>query len=186
MNRNCNMSLKTSLVALCLGITLAGCQSGSGTSLPTRKKMPEFTSNDDGFEGPPTFERSAAKTPGEYAFNTQNADFTVNGTSQEFVAISLPDAAADSATVNLLEGLKPFALPLLSGWALQQRHGVAIDLSSHDGGELRRSDFVLEQPNGFSFPLIIMYDRLSEYRLNTIKQLIAEVPSLKLRAIANN
>jgi hypothetical protein len=179
--------LKFSLIALCLEATISGCQGGGASSLPTRKKMPDLTMEDENLEGTPAFENPVMnKNAGGYAFNAQNIDLDVGGISQGFISVSLPDASTDSATVNLLESLKPFALPLLSGWAQQQRHGVAIDLSAHNGDAVHRSDFMLEQRNGFSFPLVITYDRLSAYRLNTIKHLIAEMPSLKLQSISGN
>jgi hypothetical protein len=182
MNKRFN-TFKTMIISIMIAGTLSGCQSG-GPSLPTRKKMPELAMADDDFEGSPVAENGDKQNQNAYAFNAQNVDLMINGISQGFISLSLPDASADSATVNLLQSLKPFALPLLSNWAQQQRHGVAIDLSAHNGETIHRSDFVLQETNGFSFPVVVIWDRLSQYRLATIRQLVAEVPSLKLNAIS--
>jgi hypothetical protein len=186
MKASYRILLQRVLLALCL-TAIIGCSGlGSGPSLPGRKKMPDLTFDDDNFEGVPAFQNRPTNFLPAYGFNVQETELSINGTTQGFVSIALPDPSTDEATVNLLEGLKPFALTLLSGWAQQQRNGVAIDLSAHNGEIIHRSDYKLEQSNGFSIPLVLIWDRNSESRVNTIKQLISEVPQLKLNSISAN
>jgi len=171
--------LLRALPVLCLSALLTSCQTG-GSSLPARKKMPEFNTNDAAFEGRQPFrQKNESYDQPSSAFAATNVDLMVGGTSQAFVQVTMPDATTDLATVSLLHNLKPFALPLLANWAKQQRHGVAIDLSSHTGEEIHRTDFQLEQSNIFIIPVVVMWDRSSAYRLNTLKSLAAEIPAIR-------
>jgi hypothetical protein len=164
-----------------LALVLYGCVGGGAAGIPTRKKMPEFTSY-DGIESATPFSNHP-NTPiqqGNFAFLPTNVDLLLNGTTQGFVAIPLPDQAGDSAAVNLVNSVKPFAIPLLTAWAQQQRHGVMIDLSDHRSGEVHRTDYLLEQPSGFAIPIVVMWDERSGARVTLLKNIVQGIPSVTL------
>ncbi len=158
-----------------LSIALCSCTSAG----PSRKKMPEFTET-TGFEAPMPFDGAAQKNnAGQYAFSSSPVDMMLDGHMQQFVSIPLPDAANDSLAVSMLTNLKPFAIPLLTSWAQQERHAVILDLSAHQGASLQRSNFVIKLPGGYTIPLVVTWDAASAYRLLTIKQLAQGVPSIE-------
>jgi hypothetical protein len=178
-----NTILYKILIAGAFASLLYSCSGGA--SAPARKKMPEFNSY-DGIEGAGPFSNtSEASVPGSFAFATSNVDLMVNGTMQNFVSVALPNSANDSATVNLINTVKPFALTVLSTWAQQQRHGVVIDLSNHNG-EVFRTDYLLQKPNDFAIPVVVIWDRLSQYRVASIKALVQDVPSVTLSCTSGN
>ncbi|RFZ90231.1 hypothetical protein D0C36_20755 [Mucilaginibacter conchicola] len=165
---------------------IAGCEGGT-PSLPTRKKMPELNNYNDAFEGGYTFGHSDSKADkNHYGFTTSNVDLNYGSVSRPFVQFDLPDSSTDSATVSLLQNLKPFALPLLANFARRQRNGVAIDLTLSPSKEKQRTDFLLEQQDGFSIPVVIFYDKSTAYRMNEIKALAAQMPTLRLNPVTIN
>ena len=172
------------LFALSLSATLYSC---APTGLPGsgRKKMPEFTSY-DGIEGAMPFhtETSSGTSAGAFAFATSNMDLDFNGGSQGFLAVSLPDATNDSLAISLLHSFKPYAIPMITSWARQAKQGVVIDLSSHSGLTTHRTDYMLESPNEFSVPVVVMWDQASVSRMATLQSLVQELPSMKLNYIA--
>lgn len=174
----------TGISLFLLAATLFSC-GPTGGGVPQRKKMPELNSY-DGIEGAVPFgNTSDAPAQGSFAFATSNVDLMINGTIQGFVSIALPNAANDSAAVSLINNVKPFALTVLSTWAQQQRHGVVIDLSSHNS-EVFRTDYLLQKPNDFAIPIVVMWDRLSQYRVASIKALVGDVSSVTLSCTSGN
>ena len=171
------------LFALSLSASLYSC---APTGLPGsgRKKMPEFTSY-DGIEGAMPFHTETTETGrGGFGFTTSNMDLDFNGGSQGFLAVSLPDATNDSLAISLLHSFKPYAIPMITSWARQAKQGVVIDLSSHSGLTTHRTDYVLESPNGFSVPVVVMWDQASVSRMTTLQSLVQELPPMKLNCIA--
>jgi hypothetical protein len=174
----------TGISLFLIAATLFSCSPG-GAGLPQRKKMPEFNGY-DGIEGAVQSSNSAEAAPqGGFAFATSNVDLMFNGNMEGFLSVALPSAATDSAAVNLINTVKPFALTMLSTWAQQQRHGVVIDLSSHST-EVFRTDYLLQKPNDFSIPVVVMWDRSSQYRVASIKSIIAGVPSVTMSCTSGN
>jgi hypothetical protein len=183
--KNMNMNIKSNLFKvfgmLFIATTVYSCSDGS---LPARKKMPQFSSY-DGFEGEFNNNNNEAN-PGSFAFATSNVDLMLNGTMQRFVSVSLPSPANDSVAVSLVNAIKPFAMPILSAWAQQQRHGVIIDLCSHTGGETHRSDYVLQKQGNFSIPVVVMWDGASASRVAELKNIVQDMPSITLSCTSNN
>ena len=177
------MRIKVVFAHCSIIILLVGCQPGGGS--PDRKKMPEFAA-DYSLEGPPPFQHSMKEegTPG-WGFQTSDIVLTVNGSTEGFVYVPLPDPANDSLAVSLLRSYKTFALPLLGTWAQQQHKGVAIDLSSHGNQPSHRADYVLEKPNDFSIPVVIIWDESSASRAIALKSLVRELPAVTLRSSGN-
>lgn len=174
----------TGISLFLLATSLFSCSPG-GSGLPQRKKMPEFKSY-DGIEGAVPFSNTTESTPqGAFAFAANNVDLMFNGNMEGFLSVALPNAATDSAAVSLINTVKPFALTMLSTWAQQQRHGVVIDLSSHNG-EVFRTDYLLQKTNDFSIPIVVMWDRPSQYRVASIKSIIAGVPLVTLSCTSGN
>jgi hypothetical protein len=182
MNRSNNL-LKAFAPVIVAGM-LYGC--GGGAALPTRKKMPEFSSY-DGFESAVPFSsHSNEVNHSSFAFATSNVDLMLNGNMQGFVAVALPTAANDSAAVSLVNTIKPFAMPMLTAWALQQRHGVMIDLSSHTGSEIHRSDYLLQKQGDFSIPVVVIWDGMSAARLGVLKGIVQDMPAVTLSCTSGN
>ena len=184
------MKLKTSRLKVLIVVPLIAmgfysCSPG-GDSLPARKKMPEFASN-DGFEGAVPFSgNSNATAASTFAFKTGNIDLDVDGHNQNLVVVAMPDASTDSVALSLVNSVKPFALPMLSGWAKQQGRGVLIDLSSHNGEEAYRADYVLQKPDDFSIPVVLMWDNASASRVVLLKEVLDDVPSISLSCTSGN
>ncbi|MHA4812595.1 hypothetical protein ACX0G9_31165 [Flavitalea flava] len=174
------MRIKVLFARCSIFMLLLGCQPGG--SPPDRKKMPEYAA-DYSLEGPPPFQGSMKEeeTPG-FGFQTSDIVLKVNGNMEGFVYVPLPDPANDSLAISLLRSYKTFALPLLETWAQQQHKGVAIDLSSHGNQPSHRADYVLEKPNDFSIPVVIIWDESSAARASALKSLVRELPSVTLRS----
>ena len=158
-------------------VFLYSCQSPTAPG-GTRKKMPEFTS-DNALEGPMPFQPATASPgPEAFAFHTSNIDLEAGGSMQGFVYVPLPDASNDSAAISLLHSFRLMAMPLLSTWAKQQNQGVAIDFSSHNGSPMRRSDYVLEKAGGFAIPVVVFWDQASAARVDALRSLAGELPGI--------
>lgn len=162
------------IAAVMMTAALYGC-SGGGTASPKRKQMPEFDSY-NGFEGAVPFSNYTAQSSGDYSFTTSNVDLPLNGSMQGFAAVALPDASNDSLVVNLLHSFKPFALPLISTWAHEQKRGVMIDLSSHNDGNVHRTDYLLSKANDFNIPIVVMWDSGSSNRVAELRSMVNEIP----------
>ena len=102
---------------------LCACEGGR---LP-RKKMPELAGiNDAGERGRGAKEGTEAA---DFPFTIRDTLLLSDGTRSRFLAVSLSaDAADDSAVMSLVNSYKPWALPLLSGWAGKGEKGVLVDL----------------------------------------------------------
>jgi hypothetical protein len=186
MKKHTRFYLFGALLIYCTAGMLSGCQP-SGPGLPTRKKMPDFNSDDNNFESAIPFSGNpASQSQSSFAFSTSNVDLVINGATQGFVSIPLPDAAVDSSAISLINTVKPFALTMMSAWAKQQRHGVVIDLSAHNGAEVHRTDYVLEKYNDFTIPVVVMWDQASTYRVSKLKSIIGGLPAVSLSCISGN
>lgn len=175
-------TIKSSALLLIAG-ALFSC---GGATAPARKKMPEFNSLSDGIEGPGTGWGNTNQMQGSFAFAPTNIDLAMSdGTVHGFVSVPLPNPANDSAAVSLINSVKPFALPMLSAWAHQQRNGVMLDLSSH-ALPVSRTDYVMEKPGEYNIPLVVLWDARSAYRVAIVKNLIAAEPALRLRQTSGN
>jgi len=181
------MKSKTSYIKLLvlagLIASISACAPG-GAGMPTRKKMPELNSYTDDFEGPMPFEKNTTHyTAADFAFATGSAQLMLNGVSQNFITVSLPDEANDSLALNLLKSIKPFALPLISSWAHSQQRGVAIDLSAHNGAAIHRSDFVLKRAGDFTIPVVVIWDAAAAPRLATLRSLADDLPAIQFNQV---
>jgi hypothetical protein len=174
--------LRASLLML-LTTMIYGC--GGGPAVPVRKKMPEFTSF-DGIEGGNYGSSNGKSQQSSFAFAPTNVDMVMDGSTRSFVSIQLPDAGNDSAAISLVNTFKPFAMPMIAAWAQQQHQGVMIDLSSHNGSESHRTDYMMEKPNDYNIPLIIVWDTQSRYRVSTLKNLIQDMPAFRLNKVSGD
>ncbi|MDN3548833.1 hypothetical protein [Mucilaginibacter aquaedulcis] len=141
--------------------------------------MPAYTSLES-FEDASPFGGRGGREPS--AFSPVEEDLQFNGRTRSFISVSLPDASKDSAMISLMNTVKPLALPMLSSWA-QQREGIHIDLSDHQS-TTHRTDYELEYQRGSIIPIAVTWDGHSAYRLNELKNIIQDVPSVKLNCIS--
>jgi hypothetical protein len=183
MNTYNSSSFFKIIAVLLIAITLYGC--GGGGAAPARKKMPEFNSL-DGIEGGGFSSSNSQPQQGSFAFAPTNVDMVFEGSQRGFVSIPLPDAGTDSAAISLINTMKPFAMPMLAAWAQQQRNGVVIDLSRHNGVNTHRTDYVMQKGNDYSIPVVIIWDAASSYRVSLIKSMVDDVPYLKLNKTAGD
>ncbi|HEY0175447.1 MAG TPA: hypothetical protein VGC08_03650 [Pedobacter sp.] len=158
-------------------VILYSCQPGGSSP---RKKMPELNGTEE-FEGGMPFSNGPERmATGDFAFSTSNVDLQLNGSTQGFVSVPLPDAANDSLAISLVNSFKPFAMPLLAAWAQQQRNGVVIDLGSHTSAVHNRSDFALRIPGNLTIPVVVMWDHVSAGRVKTLKRMVEDMPLVEL------
>jgi hypothetical protein len=191
--KNNYCTLLTGLVCCFLIMFLFGC-SGipgipgiPGASVPSRKKMPDFSDDDNDFEISAPFNNAAkSQRNEEFSFTASNVDLMMNGTMQGFVSIPLPDETTDSAAISLVNTVKPFAMMLLSSWAKQQRHGVLIDLSKHAGSQVYRTDYLLKKSGGFAIPVVVMWDQFSAGRVTTLKAIAYGLQDVSLTCLSDN
>ena len=155
-----------------MGLSLFSCSGGS-VGVPERNKMPEFVESDR-FEAGFSEEPWASGYPAEAsAFAANPIDLTIDGQTQGFYQIPLPDASNDSLAFRLLSDLKPFAVPLLINWAQQERHGVLLDLRARREQVAEQSNFELKVP-GYRIPVIVKWDQASAYRVEQLTQFMQE------------
>lgn len=174
--------LRASLLML-IATMIYGC--GGGAAAPARKKMPEFTSF-DGIERGNYGSSNGKSQQSSFAFAPANVDMLIDGSTRSFISIQLPDAANDSAAISLVNTFKPFAMPMIAAWVQQQHQGVMIDLSSHNGGDSHRTDYIMEKPNDYTISIIVVWDAASRYRVSTLKSLIQDMPAFRLNKVSGD
>lgn len=176
------MRLKSIGIAVSIMLTalMYGCQADS--KKPERKKMPELAGYNGFYDGG----LNPGYSQGETGFFAENITLQTANGPQNFFSIPLPDASADSLAINLVNSVKPFALPLLNQWAREHKGGVLLDLSTHHHGASYQSNFNLRQEGGFSIPVIICWDKASAYRLAEVKALVQTMPAINLNFISGD
>lgn len=172
----------TGLAALFMLTTLMyGCESG-GNKKPERKKMPELVSYDGFYDSSFNSGDEQLKT----AIMGENVTIETPSGPQKFVSLPLPDAASDSLAINLVNSIKPFALPLLHNWAREHKGGFLLDLCARHTGTGYQGNFTLQGQGGLAFPVIIRWDRASAYRLNRLNELVQNMPVISLNFISGD
>ena len=152
----------------CIGLGLAvgiffGC-AGAGPGRPERKKMPDLT------------DWALGASPADFPFHTGVIDI---GTAS-FISVALPDPAYDSAAMGLISSYEPFALPLLTEWAKQERKGVVVDLRSRPDGGMR-ADYTVDRSGAFSIPVIFLWDQASAGRAAAYINVLQSLSSVRCR-----
>jgi hypothetical protein len=149
---------------------------------PERKKMPELSGYDGFYDGG----LNPGADQGEAGFAAENITIETADGPQNFINIPLPDASTDSLAINLVNDVKPFALPLLNNWAREHKSGILLDLSKHHNGTSNEGNFILRENGGFTIPVIIRWDQASAYRLAEVKALIQTMPAINLNFISGD
>jgi hypothetical protein len=181
MKNKMRLNLTGLATLLMLTTLMYGCESGSNKK-PERKKMPELVGYDGFYDGGfnPGGEQLKA------AFAGENVTIETASGPQNFVSIPLPDASLDSLAVNLLNSIKPLALPLLNNWAREHKSGVLLDLCARHTGSGYQGNFTLNGLSGFALPVIIRWDRASAYRLTRLNALVQNMPAISLNFISGD
>lgn len=171
------------LLPLMLFVLVVQQSCSSPAQAPPRKKMPELTS----LQGPESYipysERmSATGLP----FTTGYVDLQVGGGTETLFAVSLPDAADDSLIMNLVNTYRPLAVPLLTGWVLQQQHPVLIDLRAPGSQHTQRADYLLQKEGAFTLPVVFIWDSYSAGRADSYIQLMYTNPAISVTRLSGS
>jgi hypothetical protein len=151
---------------LIIAISVSSCE----VRMPERKKMPALFGIDNSFEnrsdivdGPPFFFSETVMEGGNY--------FT----------IAIPDASSDSVAISLVRHYESMSCMLYRSLMSHGDKGLLIDLRSGINTYVRsngtgRMDFQLIKKNEFSVPVVVLYDKESQWRISA---LINEANSLR-------
>jgi hypothetical protein len=180
MKENMRLKLIGITASIMMATLLFGCESGS--KKPERKKMPELAAYDGFYDSG----LNPGADQGETGFAAENITIETADGPQNFINIPLPDASADSLAMNLVNSVRPFALPLLSTWAKENKSGVLLDLSTHHNGASYEGNFTLRENGYFTIPVIICWDQASAYRLAEVKALVQTMPAINLNFISGD
>jgi hypothetical protein len=181
ISRPLSRVIKYSLLIVSSGI-LFSCSAPAGKSRPERKKM--FNLNTRVSAGECTF-ASAGDGVQEAPFTMHDVTMSANGIRSTYLSLALPDATYDSAAIAMALTCKPFAVPLLSQWANQEKKGVLFDLRNNNNKAELRTDYIVQTPGMFSIPVIFLYDRLSAGRMAGFVNVIQSVPALQCKLVAS-
>ncbi|MBO9151363.1 hypothetical protein ACFOTA_04030 [Chitinophaga sp. GCM10012297] len=100
-------------------------------------------------------------------------------------SIPLPNAADDSATMNLVNTYKPMAVPLLAQWAQQGGTGVTIDLRADATRPALRAEYRVERAQEFSIPVEFVWDAASAGRAAVFIRELESWSAVSVRSIGS-
>ena len=102
------------------------------------------------------------------------------------LVIPLPDPAADSATISLVNSYKPIAIPFLTQWAQQQQTGFIIDFRQDEGLQVQRAEYRVQRENAFTIPVVFLWDRHSAARAAHFMNMLETFTSVKANRISGS
>lgn len=102
---------------------------------------------------------------------------------EQYMLIPLPDPAADSATISLVNSYKPLAIPFLTQWAQQQQTGVIIDLRENESLQQQRAEYLVQRADAFSISVVFIWDRHSMMRAAHFMNMLETFPAVQAQRI---
>jgi hypothetical protein len=150
---------------------------------PERKKLPEFS----GLQGWEDMPLAKSEKPPFLI-----GDTTINDGNKlaSFLSFTMTDPMYDSVTMHMIKSYEPFTGLLFERWAKQQKKGILIDLRLLPDSDPRRADFSLKKNtteySPIKVPLIIIWDRASEYRFDYLLNALRTMPEIKCNLISES
>jgi hypothetical protein len=159
---------------LLVGPVLLLCACTGGAPKPERKKMPELNSFSSQWDISYNTQPEAFNFP----VRTSYVDLLQDGKATTFFAVNFSDDNFDSLALSLAGSYRSIASTLLQQWAQQQGGtGILIDLRRTASVQTQRSEYMLEN-DGFSLPIIFLYDQASASRASTFITVLQSVPTI--------
>lgn len=135
--------------------------------MPDRSMLPDHHILDLGEDRD---ENQLPGTFGSFPFSPVYFEWQMNGSAAKFIALSLPDAAADQQANALIDRYQLLARPLIQQWA-SRRTGIVIDLRNN-GGPAQKATYQA-QATTHVFPVVLVWDNGSASRADRYMQWIS-------------
>ncbi len=174
-----NVIFSAGIIAGVAAITLFGCAQGP----VARKKMPGYL-NAESFESVYPF-KTKQNRANEFSFATTDEQILFDGDVQQFVSVSLSDAAFDLVAADIIDRYKASAPALIAAWMKQGNQGVVLDFRSSVSQPANSATYRVARAGEFSLPVIIRWDVNSAARADIFMALMQNMPDINCQKVAN-
>ncbi|MEQ7799939.1 hypothetical protein ABDJ41_08995 [Pedobacter sp. ASV1-7] len=168
------------LISLSMMLTSCLDDLSGGAPGAERKKMPRFYDAQ--------FQQSKALNGKSYSSCGMISEVDLinldsYGNYGDYYSIALTDSEADESVFAMVRMFKPLASGYLADWSRKQNKGMILDLRSNQSGSSTREEYLLENGQQFSVPVVLVWNAASALRAQRFTALLNDLPGINSKRI---